>query len=182
MRTDREIVDQTNELAGYMLSVMSTGYVTPPGFKFYEATDPRAQSAWHRACDIQQMMTQTDANNALANLEPEIVSYKVSWTIDVEATSPREAAEKARAYQTKPRTTATVFTVASASGEPQVIDLHELELEDEAQAEMEEQGWRLASDDERLAGFDKFQHEGGAQFDADTWFDLMEASPSTDID
>ena len=38
--------------------------------------------------------------------------YRVRWEIEVEAETPREAAEKARHYQTKPGTTATVFEVA----------------------------------------------------------------------
>lgn len=37
--------------------------------------------------------------------------YKISWHIDVEADSPREAAEKARAIQQNPDSTATVFDV-----------------------------------------------------------------------
>ena len=38
--------------------------------------------------------------------------YRVRWEIEVEAATPHEAAEKARYYQTKPGTTATVFEVA----------------------------------------------------------------------
>lgn len=37
--------------------------------------------------------------------------YLLRWEIDIEASSPQEAAEKAREYQTKPATTATVFDV-----------------------------------------------------------------------
>jgi hypothetical protein len=39
------------------------------------------------------------------------MDYVVSWTIDVEADSPREAAEMARACQTRQGTTAVVFEV-----------------------------------------------------------------------
>lgn len=39
------------------------------------------------------------------------MEYRVTWIIDVDAASPREAAEKARAAQTRPDTTATVFQV-----------------------------------------------------------------------
>ena len=38
--------------------------------------------------------------------------YRVRWEIEVEAETPQHAAEKARHYQTKPGTTATVFEVA----------------------------------------------------------------------
>jgi len=51
--------------------------------------------------------------------------YRVRW----EAETPREAAEKARHYQTKPGTTATVFEVAEIHpyairryGDPVTID------------------------------------------------------------
>lgn len=37
--------------------------------------------------------------------------YQVTWTIEVDAASPREAAEKARAAQFRLDTTATVFQV-----------------------------------------------------------------------
>ena len=38
--------------------------------------------------------------------------YRVRWQIEIEAETPREAAERARHYQVKPGTTATVFEVA----------------------------------------------------------------------
>jgi hypothetical protein len=56
--------------------------------------------------------------------------YRVLWEIEVEAETPLEAAEKARHYQVKPGTTATVFEVAEVHpyavrryGDPVVIDL-----------------------------------------------------------
>jgi hypothetical protein len=52
------------------------------------------------------------------------------WEIEVEAETPLEAAEKARHYQTKPGTTATVFEVAEIRpyairryGDPVMVDL-----------------------------------------------------------
>ncbi len=42
----------------------------------------------------------------------EIKLYRVRWEIEIEAETPLTAAEKARHYQTKPGTTATVFEVA----------------------------------------------------------------------
>ena len=56
--------------------------------------------------------------------------YRVRWEIEIEAATPREAAEKARHYQTKPGTRATVFEVAEVhpsairrTGDPVTIDL-----------------------------------------------------------
>jgi hypothetical protein len=56
--------------------------------------------------------------------------YRVLWEIEVEAETPREAAERARHYQTKPGGTATVLEVAETHpyairryGDPVVIDL-----------------------------------------------------------
>lgn len=59
-------------------------------------------------------------------------NYRVTWTIDVEmASSPREAAERARTIQLDPCSTATVFEVQRVSpvgkrsniGPPKTIDL-----------------------------------------------------------
>ena len=56
--------------------------------------------------------------------------YRVRWEIKVEAETPLAAAQKARHYQTKPGTTATVFEVAEIHpyairryGDPVSIDL-----------------------------------------------------------
>ena len=56
--------------------------------------------------------------------------YRVRWEIEVEAGTPLVAAQKARHYQTKPGTTATVFEVAEIRpytirryGKPVSIDL-----------------------------------------------------------
>ena len=42
--------------------------------------------------------------------------YRVRWEIEVEAETPREAAEKARHYQTKSGTTAAVFENGACQG------------------------------------------------------------------
>lgn len=42
--------------------------------------------------------------------------YRVAWFIDVDASTPRDAAERARAAQTRPGTTAVVFEVAEVTG------------------------------------------------------------------
>ena len=56
--------------------------------------------------------------------------YRVRWEIEVEAETPQAAVEKARHYQTKPGTTATVFEVAEIHpyairrhGDPVTVDL-----------------------------------------------------------
>jgi hypothetical protein len=56
--------------------------------------------------------------------------YRVRWEIEVEAETPLTAAEKARHYQVKPGTTATVFEIAeihpyaiNRHGRPVTIDL-----------------------------------------------------------
>ncbi len=56
--------------------------------------------------------------------------YSVRWNIEVEATTPIEAAQKARFYQLKPGTTAKVFEIVEIKpcavpryGDPVTIDL-----------------------------------------------------------
>lgn len=52
--------------------------------------------------------------------------YLVTWEVNVWADSPRDAAERARAMQTVPKTTAVAFTVADIeSDELTEIDLLE---------------------------------------------------------
>jgi hypothetical protein len=58
------------------------------------------------------------------------MEYRVTWVMDVEANSPHDAAIKARAAQTRPGTTATVFEVVAREGGqdaglPDEIDLSE---------------------------------------------------------
>ena len=55
-------------------------------------------------------------------------TYRVSWEIDIDADSPRGAAEKARAIQRDPESLATVFDVIEMDGDTiQRIDLEEAE-------------------------------------------------------
>jgi hypothetical protein len=60
----------------------------------------------------------------------EIKLFRVRWEIEIEAETPLDAAEKARFYQLKPGTTATVFEIAEVRpyavrryGDPVTIDL-----------------------------------------------------------
>lgn len=58
----------------------------------------------------------------------EPTNYRVSWEIDVLASSPEEAAREARAAQTRPGTMATVFTVQGEGfTDPVAVDLTELD-------------------------------------------------------
>lgn len=56
------------------------------------------------------------------------MEYRVTWTVDVDADTPLDAAVKARGMQTRPNTTATVFDVVARehgedAGLPEEIDL-----------------------------------------------------------
>jgi hypothetical protein len=53
--------------------------------------------------------------------DAQLKGYRVTWEIDVEASCPQEAAEKARHYQIKPDTTATVFDVIEHDGDGSVV-------------------------------------------------------------
>jgi hypothetical protein len=53
--------------------------------------------------------------------------YRVTWVIDIEAESPKEAAKLARAWQLDQATWATVFEV---NEKPILIDLDEEEVEE----------------------------------------------------
>lgn len=70
-RTDRQIVNETNTLARYIaVELVGTDYQVPDGWKFYEERDPRSRKAWMHAVAIMEMMTFTDADDALSNLDP----------------------------------------------------------------------------------------------------------------
>jgi hypothetical protein len=54
-----------------------------------------------------------------------MMSYRVSWEIDLDADSPREAAERALEIHRQPDSIATVFTVADETGNSIQVDLEE---------------------------------------------------------
>ena len=58
--------------------------------------------------------------------------FLVTWSIDITADTPEEAARKALAYMRAKDSTANVFDVFDGVGEPVRVDLQEL---DEATAE-----------------------------------------------
>lgn len=72
MRTAKQIVDQTNEIARIIYE--SRGYTVPVGFEFHTETvnrHPYERQSWSAACLIQELMTQTDVMNAVDEMEDE---------------------------------------------------------------------------------------------------------------
>ena len=67
MRTDKQIVYQTNELARQLY--LLRGYEAREGYRFDQATHPHEVEAWEGACAAQRLLTDTDPNDAVANLE-----------------------------------------------------------------------------------------------------------------
>lgn len=66
MRTDQDVVDQTNVLARKLYSIR--GYEVPEGYRFDQATHAHELEAWHGACAAQVLLTETDPEDALANI------------------------------------------------------------------------------------------------------------------
>ncbi len=60
-----------------------------------------------------------------------MATYKVTWDIEIDADSPREAAEQALKFQRDPNSTATVFSVFDEEGNQTQIDLLEQPLKTE---------------------------------------------------
>lgn len=67
MRTDRQIIDQTNDLA--RLIYLIRGYSVREGYRFDQATHPHEVEAWEAACAAQRMLTDTDPMDVLAYIE-----------------------------------------------------------------------------------------------------------------
>lgn len=67
MRTEREIIDQTNALARRLYEIR--GYEIREGYRFDLATHPHEVEAWEGACAAQLMLTDTDPRDALANCD-----------------------------------------------------------------------------------------------------------------
>lgn len=72
-RTDQEIVDQTNEVARIIYA--SRGYSVPEGYAFHDSDrvnyHPHEAQCWQAACEIQVLLTETDPEDALIELENE---------------------------------------------------------------------------------------------------------------
>ena len=70
MRTDQEIVDQTNSIARIIYA--NRGYKVPDSYEFHTETinrHPHERECWAAACEIQILMTDTDPEDAVRNLE-----------------------------------------------------------------------------------------------------------------
>jgi hypothetical protein len=76
-RTDREIVDQTEELAGLLMQAFHRREKADPLSTFRGTQDIRAQHCWQIACKIQEMLTDTDPMNAVAEVDDEAASFAV---------------------------------------------------------------------------------------------------------
>lgn len=72
MRTAKQIVKQTNEIARIIYA--SRGYTVPAGFEFHTETvnrHPHERQCWSAACKIQELLTETDVMNAVDEMEEE---------------------------------------------------------------------------------------------------------------
>ncbi|MBR8189046.1 hypothetical protein KDW82_08240 [Burkholderia vietnamiensis] len=67
MRTEKDVIDQTNALARKLYAIR--GYEAPEGYRFDRATHPHEVEAWQGACAAQILLTETDPEDALANLD-----------------------------------------------------------------------------------------------------------------
>ena len=72
MRSAKQIVAQTNEIARIIYA--SRGYQVPQGFEFHTETanrHPHERQCWSAACQIQELLTETDVMNAVDEMEEE---------------------------------------------------------------------------------------------------------------
>jgi hypothetical protein len=67
MRSDQEILDQTNALARTLYGLR--GYVTPLGHRFDAASHPHEVEAWRGACEAQILLTDTDPLDAIEGID-----------------------------------------------------------------------------------------------------------------
>ncbi|KVD92980.1 hypothetical protein WS63_08070 [Burkholderia stagnalis] len=67
IRTDIEVVEQTNALARKLYAIR--GYDVPEDYRFDRATHAHEVEAWQGACAAQLLLTDTDPDDALANIE-----------------------------------------------------------------------------------------------------------------
>lgn len=77
-RTEQQIVDQTEAVAA-LLAGRFHGSLLFAGSYYRHATNPRAQQCWQVACQIQELLTATDVENAVAEIDgTEVVPEKVT--------------------------------------------------------------------------------------------------------
>ena len=68
-KTDRQIIDEANELAREFYR--QEGYGVTDGFKFYESDHPRAIKAWNMAVIAYEFLTGTDLTDVLCGINDE---------------------------------------------------------------------------------------------------------------
>lgn len=66
-RTPEEILKQTNELAAMFYK--EWGYVSPKGFRFDLSNHGHEVIAWNQACIAQLVLTQTDIDDVMSEIE-----------------------------------------------------------------------------------------------------------------
>lgn len=67
--SEEQIVQQTEEVAALLMSTFCYRAAVQSGFKYREAVDPRGALCWETACQIQEMLTGSDAKNAAAEMD-----------------------------------------------------------------------------------------------------------------
>lgn len=68
-RTSQEILDQTNELARQFYAMHDRGGHFETGFRFDLSEHPQERQCWEMACKAQLILTQTDLEDVLSDLE-----------------------------------------------------------------------------------------------------------------
>lgn len=68
-KSNLEIVEQTLELADSFYA--AHGYVSRPGYRYDKSSHPQERFMWALACQAQELLCDTDPDNALDELEDE---------------------------------------------------------------------------------------------------------------
>ena len=69
LRTDAEIVEQTEALAKYLLDWKWGQEPEFPDLQMRHSTNHKAQVCWKAACEIQELITDTDVENAVSEVD-----------------------------------------------------------------------------------------------------------------
>lgn len=67
LKTEQQIIDECLELADAFYQMM--GYISRPGFKYYESPHPQEQMVWAFAVYAYDHIEGTDVEGALDNME-----------------------------------------------------------------------------------------------------------------
>lgn len=100
-RTEEEIVQQTEKLAKFLLSWRFGQVTDNPNYMMRHSPNPRVQECWAAACKIQEELTATDVENAVAEVDDgqydqsrdvenagEMVEASVNVTVNVKVRLP----------------------------------------------------------------------------------------------